>query len=122
MILVDTSIWIDHFRRGRPDLEALVLADAVLCHPFVVGELACGNIRHRAEVLMRLLRLPQAPLAAHGEVLQLVERRRLMGKGLGWTDVHLLASALLARAELWTMDDGLAGAAASLGVNRTPSD
>lgn len=116
MILVDTSIWIDHFRRRRPDLAELLERGEVAGHPFVIGELACGRLGRRKEILDLLGRLPQAAVAAHGEVLELVERRALMGRGIGWVDVHLLASALLAGASLWTADRPLLAVAKDAGI------
>ena len=86
------------------------------CHPFVIGELACGNLANRGEVLTLLNRLPGAGMATHEEALALVQGRRLMGLGLGWVDVHLLASALLHDLPLWTLDQRLGEAAAALGV------
>lgn len=113
-MLVDTSVWIDHFRKGNAELgEALELGE-VLCHPFVIGELACGNLARRHEVLGWLAALPQAPEATDAEVLVLVESQRLMGRGLGWVDVHLLASVRLAKTELWTLDKRLSAAARDL--------
>jgi len=116
MILVDTSVWVEHLRRGRGELSQLLAAEQVMGHPFVIGELACGNLRNRDEVLSLLGELPPAPLADHAEVLALVEDRRLMGSGIGWIDVHLLASTVLASAELWTFDRRLAAVARSLSV------
>jgi predicted nucleic acid-binding protein len=116
MILVDTSVWVDHLRRGGRGLETLLNDGKVLCHPFVVGELACGNLNNRAEVLSLLAALPAGPVASHDEVMFLVEDRGLTGKGLGWVDVHLLASAMLAGGRLWTKDRSLSAAADRLGV------
>jgi predicted nucleic acid-binding protein len=114
MILVDTSVWIDHFRHGN-DALATQLNDAqVLCHPFIVGELACGNLRQRAEILAMLRHLPEVALAEHDEVLILVERHTLAGSGIGWLDAHLLASTMMAGASLWTLDRPLARAARRL--------
>ena len=104
MILVDTSVWIDHLRRGNERLRSLLQDDQVLCHPFVIGELACGNLHRRNEVLLLLEALPEAPVADHAEVLHLINSHRLYGQGLGWIDAHLLASALLLGCELWTSD------------------
>ena len=95
MILVDTSVWIDHLRRGNERLKSLLHDDQVLCHPFVIGELACGNLHNRNEVLYLLEALPGVPVADHTEVLHLIDAHRLYGQGLGWIDAHLLASALL---------------------------
>lgn len=116
MTLVDTSVWVEHLRHGRPRLAALLAEGQVLCHPFVIGELACGHLSNRASILHLLGALPAAPLASHDEVLRLVEARRLHGSGLGWVDAHLLASALLARSPLWTLDRRLALAASSVGI------
>jgi hypothetical protein len=92
----------------------------VLCHPFIAGELACGNLKRRSETLTLLRELPEAPLADATDVLTLVERHRLMGTGLGWIDVHLLSSTLLAHAQLWTLDRPLARAAGRLGLVVVP--
>ena len=107
MVLVDSSIWISHFRKGEPRLRELLLEGRVICHPFVIGELACGNLGNRKEILSRLKALPKAEVASHDEVLRLIERDGLMGKGAGFIDMHLLASALLSKARLWTADKGL---------------
>ena len=104
MILVDTSVWIDHLRVGNERLRALLQNDQVLCHSFIIGELACGNLHNRNEVLHLLEALPSVPVADHSEVLHLINTHRLYGQGLGWIDAHLLASALLTGCELWTSD------------------
>jgi hypothetical protein len=105
LILVDTSVWVDHLRRGEPGLVGLLERSAVLMHPFVVGELACGSLRSRASILELLQDLPAAVVASPGEVLQFVESRALHGMGIGYVDVHLLASvALTPGAKLWTRD------------------
>lgn len=114
MILVDTSVWIDHLRRGNARLRSLLDANEVLSHPVVVGELACGTLQARAEILEYLQELPAATIADHREVLSLLENERLYGRGIGWTDMHLLASARLSGARLWTLDASLATVAASL--------
>lgn len=117
MILVDTSVWIDHLRQGDPSLVTILEAGRVLMHPFVVGELACGNLNRRAEVLMLLRELPPAPVATDDEVLEFIERRGLMGRGIGYVDVHLLASVALAGgAGLWTRDKRLAAVASELAL------
>jgi predicted nucleic acid-binding protein len=116
MILVDTSIWIDHGRHRHAPLVAWLTEGMVLGHPFVQGELACGQMPRRAEVLALLEQLPPAVVVHHREMLQFVDRHRLMGQGLGWIDLHLLASALASRATLATRDGRLARAARSLGV------
>jgi predicted nucleic acid-binding protein len=86
-------------------------------HPFVAGEIACGNLKGRAALLSDLNALPLATLASHTEVLRLIEDRKLWGRGLGWIDAHLLASALLSHCQFWTLDKRLTQAAADLGVN-----
>lgn len=116
-VLVDTSVWIDHFRSGVSRLRELLLADAVLCHPFVVGELACGNLKNRTEILAMLQSLPPTPPVSHEEVLHLIDHHQLMGAGLGWVDMHLLASARLARAAFWTADRPLRKAATALEIS-----
>lgn len=109
MILVDTSVWIDHFRRGNAALAEALEREDVLTHPFVIGELACGELKNRREVLDLLAALPSAVVAGDEETLLFIERRRLMGKGLGYIDVHLLASTTLTdQALLWTLDKRLA--------------
>jgi hypothetical protein len=105
MILVDTSVWIEHFRRDLSRLAELLDRGAVLMHPFVLGELACGNLSSRRETLRLLGNLPPAPKGSDAEVLRFIESHRLMGKGIGFVDAHLLASvALAADARLWTRD------------------
>lgn len=116
MILADTSVWVDHFRRSNTRLGQLLVDGEVLCHPFVVGELACGFLTGRAEVLSLLETLPKAPVADHAEVLRLIDTRRLYGKGLGWIDMHLLASAVLSRTQLWTLDKPLSRVALAMGI------
>jgi predicted nucleic acid-binding protein len=115
MILVDTSVWVDHLRKGAPVLAAALEQGGVLTHPFVLGELACGDLKNRGEVLQLLGELPGAPMATHAEALDFIERRALMGRGIGYIDVHLLASAVLAGSvRLWTRDKRLAAVAEDL--------
>ena len=96
MILADTSIWVDHFRPGVPLLAALLEQGNVMIHPFVVGELACGTLKSRVTVLRLLRELPKTPVATDPEVLAYIDRHALMGRGIGYVDVHLLAAATLA--------------------------
>ncbi len=117
MILVDTSVWIDHLRRGEGELETALEREQVLMHFFVVGELACGNLKNRGEIFALLQKLPKAMLASEAEVLHLIEDRNLMGRGIGYLDVHLLASAALTEARLWTRDRRLNAAAGELNLN-----
>jgi predicted nucleic acid-binding protein len=119
-MLVDTSVWVDHFRRRNRALSARLDATQVWTHEFVIGELACGNLSRRREILSSLAALPHAPLADHDEVLRLISDRHLMGKGLGWIDVHLLAAALNAGLWFWTLDKRLAAVAVGLGIAPAP--
>lgn len=121
MILVDTSVWTDHLRKSEPVLIAALEAGRVLMHPFVVGELACGNLNNRGELLSLLRDLPPAPVATDVEALGFIDRHELMGRGIGYLDVHLLASVALAGpARLWTRDKRLAIVAESLKVTFQP--
>ncbi len=116
MILVDTSVWIQHLRSGSDRLRALLFDEQVLCHPYIVGELACGTLQNRGEILSMLKALPEAHLLEHEEVLGFLDARRLYGRGIGWVDAHLLASTLLTRCTLWTLDKPLRRAADALNV------
>jgi predicted nucleic acid-binding protein len=116
VVLVDTSVWVAHLRQGAIGLEALLHNGLVVCHPFIVGELACGNLQNRSEILSLLQRLPGAIRAGHEEVLQFIEHDGLMGKGLGYIDIHLLASARLTGVPLWTLDKKLNEVAKKLGL------
>ena len=117
MILVDTSVWVDHLRNGNARLAELLNNHQVLVHPFIIGELSLGSLRNRVEVLDLLSRLPAAPVAEHDEVMATVDRHRLAGTGIGWVDAHLAASALLAGAGLLTMDKALQQATRISGVH-----
>ncbi|MCH8194418.1 MAG: type II toxin-antitoxin system VapC family toxin [Planctomycetes bacterium] len=114
MVLVDTSVWIRHLRQGSQALSRSLADGLVICHPFVVGELACGCLHNRAEVLGLLGDLPCAETAGHEEVLHFIDSHRLMGKGLGTIDTHLLASAALTGVSIWTLDKRLREAAVRL--------
>ncbi|MBS0558149.1 MAG: type II toxin-antitoxin system VapC family toxin [Proteobacteria bacterium] len=117
MILVDSSVWVDHLRRRDAELVALLDAGVVMCHPFVIGELACGSLSNRAAFLAELANLPAAPVASHDEALGFVDRHALTGCGIGWVDAHLLASAYLAgRVPLLTRDKRLRAIAGELGI------
>jgi len=120
IVLVDTSVWLDHWRRGNPRLAGLLEQGYVGVHPFVLGELALGAITARADVLHRLAKLPPPRVAQHREVLDLIERVPLWGRGIGWVDAHLLASALLDRLPLWTIDRHLQVVARHLDVAWIP--
>jgi predicted nucleic acid-binding protein len=116
MTLVDTSVWIDHLRQGDDELVAALLVGQVLIHPWVVGELAYGNLHDRKQVLDLLQSLPLSPVADENEVLFFIDQHALIGRGIGYVDVHLLASARLAKARLWTRDKRLATVANELGI------
>jgi predicted nucleic acid-binding protein len=103
-VLVDTSVWINHLHRADPDLIALLRESLALMHPSVLGELACGSIPNRQEFLSLWLALPPITEASFEEALLLLEKNKLWGRGLGWTDIHLLASALVSGTMLWTRD------------------
>ena len=121
MILIDTSVWVDHLRAGDKALAALLDTGMVLAHPFVIGELALGNLRQREIVLNALADLPHAGVATDAEVLYFIERHALFGRGIGYIDAHLLAAVqLTASAELWTNDKKLHGIAVKLGLAFTP--
>jgi len=112
MVLVDTSIWIAHFRKGMGQLAQLLEEGQVVTHPFVIGELACGNLHNRREILDLLSSLYTCETVSHEEVLDFIECWRLMGAGLGYVDIHLLASAKISQIRLWTLDRKLRQAAA----------
>ena len=116
MVLVDTSIWVTHLREVSRPLEKLLLAGEVVCHPFIIGELACGNINNRKEILTLLQSLPLAPTIDVDEFLFFIERYKLMGRGIGFVDVHLLASAQLSETALWTSDKKLKSVSIELNI------
>ncbi len=117
MILVDSSVWVDHLRRADAALVEQLEQNVVLTHPFVIGELACGRLARREAVLSSLAALPSAPVATHAEALSFAEIHALAGRGVGWLDVHLLAAAALAGgALLWSRDKKLAAVALELGL------
>jgi hypothetical protein len=116
VILADTSVWVDHLRRGNVRMASLLEEREIAGHPFVIGEIALGHLKHRQEILALLSDLPQAALANHDEVLRFVDQEKLAGSGLGWVDVHLLAAAALDRCEIWTLDRRLAAVASNLGL------
>lgn len=117
MILVDTSVWVDHLRQSESKLIDLLDDGLVLTHPFVIQELACGNLSQRNEFLELLHALPKAKVVKHQELLDLITREKLFGTGLGAVDVHLIASAMLSRASLWSKDKTLSREASRLGLS-----
>lgn len=117
MILVDTSVWVDHLRYGDQCLEQLLMLDQVSIHPLVIGELACGNLQHREKLLRLWKQLPYAIEANHQEVMILLEQYNLMGKGIGFINLHLLATTYLTMiTKLWTRDKRLHKISPTLGV------
>ena len=114
MVITDTSIWVTHLRQGSRQLEKLLIDAEVMCHPFIIGELACGNLKNRNEIISLLQSLPMAPTIEFDEFIFFTERTRLMGIGIGFVDVHLLASAQLIGIPLWTADKRLKSAATKL--------
>jgi predicted nucleic acid-binding protein len=116
MILADTSVWIDYFRAGLPELAERLRRSVVLMHPFVVGELACGNFSNRDAIFELLQQLRSVTVAEHDEVLSFIRARELYGHGIGYVDAHLLAAAVIEGCQLWTRDKRLHTLAATLGV------
>jgi predicted nucleic acid-binding protein len=121
VILVDTSVWVNHLCAGNPTLSGLLDAGRVLGHPFVIGELALGSLHQRRVVLDAMSDLPQASIATDAEVLHFIDRHALFGRGIGYVDAHLLAAAqLTAGTELWTNDAKLHRVATQLGLAISP--
>lgn len=117
MIFADTSIWIDHFRHSDAELRRIIEEDMLLCHPFVIGELALGSLRDRATVLVFLVAQRQAAVATYDEIMTMIDRHELFSMGIGYSDAHLLASVLLDRgSSLWTRDKRLRAAAEKAGA------
>jgi predicted nucleic acid-binding protein len=116
MILADTSVWIQHFRKTVPALKGFLEQGLILMHPVIRGELACGSLAARPQTLRYLSALPRAKTATDAEVLQLIEDHKLSGLGIGWIDAHLIASSLLSGCVLWTLDRRLNQAAGSARV------
>ena len=107
MVLVDTSIWVAHLRSGSRQLEKLLMDAEIMSHPYIIGELACGNLKNRNEIISLLQSLPMAPMIEFNEFLFFINRNNLIGEGIGFVDVQLLASAQLAGVSLWTADKKL---------------
>jgi hypothetical protein len=120
MVLADTSIWVSHFRDKYPPHNSLLMEGQIVCHPFVIGDLACSNLKNRDEILSLLEALPATTNANHEEILRFIETNQLMGIDLDYVDVHLLASAILSTAHLWTKDKNLREAADKLNISFHP--
>ena len=114
MVLVDTSVWVSHLQKGVTELESLLLDTEVASHPFIIGELACGGIKNRKEILSLIQALPSTPVVTDEEFMYFLEANKLSNKGIGFVDVHLLASAKMSRISLWTEDKNLQKAAKRL--------
>jgi predicted nucleic acid-binding protein len=114
MVLVDTSVWIDHFHKSNLSLSNLLEEGFVFVHPFIIGELACGNIKNRKEIFKLLHSLPQIKVAEYDEIIYFIENNKLYGKGLGYIDIHLLASCKIDNAKLYTRDKKLISVAKEL--------
>ena len=106
-ILVDTSVWIKHLREGEKSLAQLLEEGLVACHPYIIGEIACGGIKNRHEIISLLNYLPTTDILDHSDIMEFIEYRKIMNKGIGYIDVHLLASALVSDTPLWTFDKAL---------------
>jgi len=120
MVLVDTSVWVSYLRNGNVELSNLLNDGEVICYPFIIGELACGNLKNRSEILALLKLLPQVNTIEHEDALYFIENNDVMGKGLGYIDIHLAASSLISDVPIWTMDKNLERVANALKINYVP--
>ena len=116
MVLVDTSVWVNHLRHGNARLKTLLEDAEVACHPMIIGEIACGGLHQRREILTLLEALPTVVVADHREVLHFIDEKLLAGAGIGYIDAHLLASAFLSDTRIWTEDNHLKKAAGMLKI------
>ncbi len=107
LVLADTPIWITHLREGDQHFIQLLEQGLVACHPFIVGELACGSLKNRKEIIQLLEALPMVDVLDHSEIMEFIESRELMSRGIGYVDTHLLGSSLVSNAPLWTLDKSL---------------
>jgi predicted nucleic acid-binding protein len=117
MVLANTSVWVSHLRHGNSKLQELLEARKVVSHPFIVGELACGNISNRVEIISLMQSLPMLDVVENEELLLFIEHKKMMGTGLGFVDVHLMAAAVLAAIPLWTQDKKLKQACSQLNID-----
>ena len=122
MILLDTSVWVDHLRRGDATVVRVLESGQAAVHAFVIGEVACGNLKSRVLVIELLQALPRLAMAIDDEVLYFIKRHELMGRGIGYVDAHLLAAAAIGRAPLWTRDKRLREIATGIGVAYLEAD
>ncbi len=119
MVLVDTSVWVNHLRQSEPILQKLLLSGDVYCHPFIIGELACGSIKNRKEIISLLQSLPSTKTIDDSEFLYFIEQNKIYSKGIGYVDIHLLASTKLEYIKLWTDDKRLKNIANDLDLSYT---
>ena len=119
LILIDTSVWIRHLKEGDKDLSLLLENGLVACHPFIIGELACGGMKNRNEIINLLNALPSVHLLEHDEIMEFIEVRKIMNQGIGYVDVHILGSAIVSETPLWTLDKSLRKAANKLSIGYT---
>lgn len=117
LILADTSIWITHFRKGENHLIQLLELGFVACHPFIIGELACGSLKNRSEIIQLLEALPTIEVLDHSEVMAFIDSRKIMSKGIGYVDMHLLGASVLSGVPIWTFDKSLNKVATLLDTN-----
>ena len=117
MVLVDTSVWIDHFRNGNDQLTGLLNNGEVFCHQFIIGEIACGNLKNRSEILNSLKMLPHSLNVHHEEIMLFIENNKIMGQGLGYIDIALLVSSILTSIPIWTLDKRLYKIVKKLNIN-----
>ncbi len=117
MVLVDTSVWIDHLRNGNERLVSLLNEGTVLCHPYIIGELACGSLKNREEILNHLQALTQVPVGDLSEIIYFIERHNLMARGIGFIDVSLLLSTVISGCRFWTLDKRLSEIAEELKIS-----
>ena len=115
-ILVDTSVWIKHLREGDQNLTQLLEQGSVACHPFIIGEIACGGIKNRNEIINLLNDLPSTEILDHADIMGFIENRKIMNKGIGYIDVYLLGSALVSDTPIWTFDKALRKIAIQLSI------
>jgi predicted nucleic acid-binding protein len=115
-ILVDTSVWVKHLRENEKNLIRLLEQGLVACHPFIIGELACGGIKNRYEIISMLNDLPSTDILDHYDIMEFIEYRKIMNKGIGYVDVHLLASALVSETALWRFDKALRNISKQLSI------
>lgn len=122
MVLVDKSIWIDHFQKGNSNLKKLLYDSEVVIHPYITGELACGNLSNRREILSLLESLPKTYVISQEEILEFITINRLYGQGVGIVDIHLIASSLLDSLKIWSMDKSLIRVAEHFNIVYHPAD